>query len=154
MKRFKHVFLVAAICSFTLLACKKNCDDQCVMSKKGIEMTGSREVPMKKTAARGTVDVSYNKCKKELTFSISWKDLSGEPIGAHIHGTALPGVNAPVKYPFTSLIPKTTSGTFTNTVMVDGTAIKEDSLLLGYYYLNIHTPANPMGEIRAQIEFR
>ena len=152
MKNFKHIFLVAAVCSFTLLACKKN--DHCVIAKKGLPMTGSQEVPMKKTAAYGTADVSYDRCSKKLTFTISWNDLSGEPVGAHIHGTALPGVNAPVKYPFTTLIPKTTSGTFTNTVMVDGIAIKEDSLLLGFYYLNIHTPANPGGEIRAQIEFR
>ncbi|MEO8961165.1 MAG: CHRD domain-containing protein [Ginsengibacter sp.] len=154
MKNFKHFFLMAAICSFTLLACKKNCDDHCVIAKKGLSMTGSQEVPMKKTAAYGTADVSYDKCSKKLTFTISWKHLSGVPVGSHIHGTAAPGVNASVKYNFTSLIPKATSGTFTNTVMVDGIAIKEDSLLLGFYYLNIHTPANPMGEIRAQIEFR
>lgn len=153
MKTFKHFFVVAVICSLTLFACKKDCNDHCIIIKKGLPMNGSQEVPAKKTAASGKLDVSYDRCEKKLTFTISWKHLTGEPVGSHIHGTAPKGVNAPVKYNFTNLIPKATSGTFTNTVMVDGMAIKEDSLLAGFYYINIHTPSNPAGEIRAQIEF-
>ena len=45
-----------------------------------------------------------------------------------------------------------TAGNFNRSVAVDGQAIKEDSLLLGYYYFNIHTSNNPGGEIRGQIE--
>lgn len=37
--------------------------------------------------------------------------------------------------------------------MVDGSAIKEDSLMAGMYYFNIHTAKYPGGEIRGQIEF-
>jgi hypothetical protein len=153
MKTIKHVFLFLAICSFTLFACKKQCNDHCVKTKNGLPMTGAQEVPAKQTNAHGTANVSYNKCDQMLTYTISWTDLTGEPIGSHIHGTAPKGVNAPVKYDFTSLIPKATSGTFTNTIKVDGISIKEDSLLAGFYYLNIHTPKFPGGEIRGQIEF-
>ena len=46
------------------------------------------------------------------------------------------------------------SGTFTNSFMVDGVAVKEDSLLNGYYYMNFHTTTYPGGEIRGQIEFK
>lgn len=153
MKTFKHILLVVTICSITLFACKKHHDDPCVKTKNGLPMTGAQEVPARETGAHGKVNVSYNKCDKMLTFTVKWTDLTGEPVGAHIHGTAPKGVNAPVQYGFTSLIPKTTSGTFTNSVMVDGIAIKEDSLLAGFYYLNIHTPKFPGGEIRGQIEF-
>ena len=52
------------------------------------------------------------------------------------------------RYQFTA-----TSGSFTDSVKVDGSAIKEDSLLSGLYYINIHTPKNPGGEIRGQITF-
>jgi hypothetical protein len=135
------------------MGCKKHKEDQCIKASKGLKMSGAQEVPAKETAASGTLDVSYNKCDKMLTFTVTFKKLTAEPIGSHIHGTAPKGVNAPVKYNFTPLIPKATSGTVTNSVLVDGTTIKEDSLLMGYYYINIHTPKNPGGEIRGQIEF-
>ncbi len=155
MKTLKNLFLFLAVCSLTLFACKKDCedDDNCVKIKNGIPITGAQEVPPKETNAYGTANVSYNKCNKILKYTISWNNLTGEPVGSHIHGTALRGVNAPVVHAFTDLIPKTTSGTFTNSVMVDGIAIKEDSLLAGFYYFNIHTPKFPGGEIRGQIEF-
>ncbi len=155
MKTLKNIFLFLAVCSLTLFACKKDCedDDDCEKTKNEIHLTGAQEVPPKETNAYGTANVSYNKCNKILKYTISWTNLTGEPVGSHIHGTAPKGVNAPVKHDFTSLIPKTTSGTFTNSVMVDGIAIKEDSLLAGFYYFNIHTPKFPGGEIRGQIEF-
>ena len=110
-------------------------------------------MPVKDTPAKGKMDITYNKKTKVLTYSLSWSGLTGNIIGSHIHGTAPRGVNAGIKHDFTALIPKTTSGTFSNSVVVDEVAIKEDSLLLGYYYINIHTPMNPGGEIRGQIEF-
>lgn len=152
MKNFKNFFVVIAICSISLFACKKH--DDCVMMKKGLPMSGSQDVPAVKSAAYGTMDVSYNKCDQMLKFTITWKNLTADPIGSHIHGPAAEGANAPVVYAFTDLIPKTTSGTFTNSVKVDGMAIKEDSLLAGYYYINIHTPMHPGGEIRGQIQFK
>lgn len=152
MKNFKHIFVLIAICSVSLFSCKKH-DQDCVKKNHGLPMSGAQEVPARETAATGKIKVSYNKCDKMLTFTVDWKNLTADPVGSHIHGTAAKGVNAPVQYNFTSLIPKATSGTFTNSVMVDGITIKEDSLLAGFYYLNIHTPKFPGGEIRGQIEF-
>ena len=153
MKIFKNILLLVAICSLALFACKKDCRDRCVISKSGLPMSGSQEVPVRQTDASGKIKVSYNKCDKTLEYTVSWSDLTGLPIGSHIHGTAPKGVNAPIKHDFTALLPKTTSGTFTNSVKVDEVAIKEDSLLAGFYYINIHTPKFPGGEIRGQIEF-
>ena len=153
MKRLRLLTLIIMLCSITFMGCKKDHHDHCVKTSKGLKMSGDQEVPAKETQASGTIDVSYNKCDKMLTFTVKFKKLSAEPIGSHIHGTAARGENAPVKYNFTPLIPKATSGTVTHSVLVDGTTIKEDSLLMGYYYINIHTPKNPGGEIRGQIEF-
>lgn len=157
MRKFKHILVSTVISSFVFLsACtKEDCeDDKNVYTKKGLDLSGSQEVPVRDTKAYGKADVSYDKKTKMLKYDIAWFNLTGNPTGAHIHGTAPRGVNAAIKHDFFSLIPKTVSGTFSNSVMVDGVAIKEDSLLLGFYYFNIHTPTYPGGEIRGQIEFK
>jgi Cu/Zn superoxide dismutase len=160
MKTLNKIIGAAVIVCGLLSSCSKEnesltvqsgADD--VISKKGLLLEGSQEVPAKNTGASGTMDVSYNKTTKVLTYTITWKALTGNPVGSHIHGVAPRGMNAPVVHPFTDLIPKTSAGTFTNTVAVDEVAIKEKELLMGLYYLNIHTPNNPGGEIRGQIEF-
>ena len=76
MKRFKSIFLLVAVCSFALAACKKHCDDHCVITKHGIRLTGAQEVPPKETDASGTADVSFDKCSNVLKFTIS-DNLSG-----------------------------------------------------------------------------
>ncbi len=161
MKTFNRTFL---LCSIACVAFLSSCDefsdllDQVnkhnTVSKKGLSIDGAQEVPPRDTPARGTMDVSYDKGTKMLTYSIRWEKLTANPIGSHIHGTAPRGKNAGIKHDFTSLLPKSTSGSFTNSVKVDGVAIKEDSLLSGFYYINIHTPTYPGGEIRGQIEFK
>ena len=70
-----------------------------------------------------------------------------------MHGTALRGANAGIKHDFFGSIPKTPTGTYSGSVLVDGTAINETDLLNGLYYFNFHTALNPGGEIRGQIEF-
>ena len=128
--------------------------EQTVYRAENLPMNGLQEVPQRETLGHGWIDATYSKETKMLNFTIKWQELTAEPIGSHIHGVAPRGVNAPIKYDFTSLLPKATAGTFTNSVMVDGIAIKEDSLLLGYYYINLHTPKFPGGEIRGQLEFK
>jgi len=161
MKALKSL-AVLLVLSSVLSGCEKWKDlihkekdkEKNVYTSNNLPVNGLQEVPQRETHAKGTLDVSYDKTTKMLKYTVRWADLTAAPVGSHIHGTALKGVNAPVKHDFTSLIPKTTSGTFSNSVMVDGVAIKEDSLLHGFYYVNIHTPKFPGGEIRGQIEFK
>lgn len=155
MKTLKEILLMCIVCSFILLGCKKDCDDhnECVVKNENLKMGGNQEVPANESGATGTLKVVYDKCNNMLEFTVTWKNLTGNPAGAHIHGPAAKGVNASVKYNFSALIPKTTSGTYTNSVKVDGVALSENDLLNGMYYVNIHTPNFPGGEIRGQIEF-
>ncbi|WP_247233609.1 CHRD domain-containing protein [Telluribacter sp. SYSU D00476] len=124
-----------------------------VVSQSGLALSPLQEVPQKNSPATGTATVSYDKTTRMLTYTLTWKDLTGNPVGSHIHGPAPRGTNAGILHDFTAPLPKTTSGTFTNSVRVDGVNLKEEDLLNGLYYFNIHTPANPGGEIRGQIEF-
>jgi len=125
-----------------------------VMTQSSLPMKPDQEVPPNNSAASGTADVTYNKDTKMLTYTLTWSGLTGKPTMAHIHGTAPRGANAGVKHDLTSVLKKETSGSFTDSVKIDASDIKEDSLLSGFYYFNIHTPANGGGEIRGQIEFK
>lgn len=138
-----------------IVSCSKSDDtNDNIVSRKGIPLSGDQEVPVRTTTASGTLDVSYDKTTRMLSYTVNWNGLSTIPTGSHIHGSAARGVNAGIKHDFFSLIPKTQSGTFTNSFMVDGVAVKEDSLLNGFYYMNFHTTTYPGGEIRGQIEFK
>ena len=154
MKKIAKLFLAVSICSTSVfVSCDKDDDDDNIVAKSGLTMSGNQEVPARTTPATGTFDVSYNKNNKVLNYTVNWNALTTTPTGAHIHGTAPRGVNAGIKHDFFSNIPKTASGTYSGTVTVDNIAIKEDSLLAGFYYFNFHTTTFPGGEIRGQIEF-
>jgi len=159
MKALKGL-VVLFILSSVFAGCEKWKDyyhhekEKNVYEKKNLPMSGLQEVPQRETMASGWADVHYDKKTKMLKYTIKWKDLTGNPTGSHIHGTAARGKNASIKHDFFSLFPKTTSGTFSHQVMADGVAIKEDSLLNGFYYFNLHTAKFPGGEIRGQIEFK
>jgi CHRD domain-containing protein len=156
MKSKNYLVLAACIFFSSLTGCDKDDDDDTnpnIITKSGLAVSGTQEVPVKTTAASGTLDINYDKITKTLSFTVNYTGLTGAPTGAHIHGPAARGTNAGIKYDFFSIFPKTQAGTFSNSVVVDGSKLKEDSLLAGFYYINIHTPTNPGGEIRGQIEF-
>lgn len=148
------LLLVAGLLLATLPACNKDEDDdpQTVFEKDDIVLNADNEVGTVTSSGTGSADVSYDKSNKVLTYNITWTGLTGPVIAAHIHGPAPKEENANVKKGFTGF-PNTAAGTYNGLVMIDTVGIKEDSLLTGFYYINLHTTANPGGEIRGQIEF-
>lgn len=124
-----------------------------IATKNGLPLGPDQEVPANNSSGKGTADVSYNKETKTLTYTVNYSGLSEKASMAHIHGTAPRGQNAGVKHDLTGKLQKEVSGSFTDSVKIDASGIVEDSLLNGFYYFNIHTPTNPGGEIRGQIEF-
>ncbi|SEI37866.1 CHRD domain-containing protein [Dyadobacter sp. SG02] len=147
--KFGLVWLLVAL----FAACDDHDTPQDVLRQNGLPLSGSQETAAKKTPASGWADVSYNKTTHMLTFTLNWANLTGVPTGAHIHGTAARGTNAGIQFDFFSSVPQTPTGSYSASVLADGTKINENDLLNGLYYFNIHTMANPGGEIRGQIEF-
>jgi glucose/arabinose dehydrogenase len=86
-----------------------------------------------------------------LSFNINYSGLSDVAINSHIHGptntTQSAGVLVPLG-PFNGGA-YGTAGSFSGSVEL--TTTQRDALLRGLTYVNIHTPANPGGEIRGQI---
>ena len=97
------------------------------------------------TAAKGDANVTYDTASKQVTWRITYSGLSGTPTAAHFHGPAQPGANAgiAVRIPDVAASPVEGSATLTDAQAAD--------LLAGRYYINIHTAANPAGEIRGQV---
>lgn len=115
-----------------------------------LPMSGAQETPPVTVSATGSIDANYNRLNKILTYKITFSSLSGNATAAHIHGLGEAGVAAGVVQTFVGF-PAATAGTYSGTLLVDGVKIKEEDILAGRYYANIHTAAKPAGEIRGQL---
>ena len=108
-------------------------------------LDGKSEVPPNTSAATGKADLDYDPASKKLRWTLTYSGLSGPATAAHFHGPAEAGKNAGVAV----AIPNATSSP------VEGSATLTDAqaadLVAGRYYINIHTAANPGGEIRGQV---
>lgn len=107
-------------------------------------MTGAAEVPAKTTNGKGTATASLDTATKALTYTVEYSDLSGPATAAHFHGPAESTANAGVVVPFSApASPIKGTATLTDVQVAD--------LMAGRWYANVHTAANPGGEIRGQM---
>jgi len=96
----------------------------------------------------GSAAMTFDNDSNELSWDISFSDLSGAAILAHFHGPATPGDTAPVQVDIGAIsgLSSPLSGA---TILSDQ---QESELLAGLWYINIHTQLNPSGEIRGQVQ--
>jgi hypothetical protein len=140
------------IAMVSLVACKKDSEIEAVT--KTAPMEGSQEVPAVVSTGTGSVEYTYNFKTKNLTYKATWANLNDSAISMHIHGLAGRGQNAGIFQSFTLIAAqRRKEGTYTGTLIIDNTGIKEADLLAGKYYLNLHSKVNITGELRAQLEF-
>ena len=103
------------------------------------------EVPPNASTATGTADIDYDPATKKLSWKLTYTGLSGPATAAHFHGPAAAGENAKVSVaiPGATSTPAEGSATLTDAQAAD--------LEAGKLYVNVHTAANPGGEIRGQV---
>jgi len=108
-------------------------------------LDGKSETPPNASTGKGTADINYDAATKKLSWKLTYSGLSGPATAAHFHGPAEPGKNAgvAVAIPNAGTSPVEGSATLTDAQAAD--------LEAGKYYVNIHTAANPGGEIRGQV---
>jgi hypothetical protein len=132
-------------------------------SKTGIILSSAQEIPANSSTALGSMDVFYTRETRILTYSVSWTGLTGAVTAMHIHGLGSPGYNAPILQNIIAaggvgiFAPGSAygiNGKVSASLLIDGVFLKEQDLLNGNFYMNIHTAANPGGEIRGQIKFQ
>ncbi|MFM9879870.1 MAG: CHRD domain-containing protein [Burkholderiaceae bacterium] len=109
------------------------------------QLTGKNEVPPNASAGTGSVDARYNTRSNLLSWTITYRGLTGPLTGAHLHGPAAAGQNAGVVVPFTGSIESPIVGSTTLTPS------QAADLMAGKWYVNLHTAAYPGGEIRGQV---
>jgi hypothetical protein len=109
-----------------------------------VNLSGSQEVPAVTTMSMATAVVEIDEDLPAFSVSV---DVSGltDVTGVHVHDGGI-GMNGPVAFPLTDA----GNGTY---VLAETNISPSnlDALTSGEWYLNVHTTANPSGEVRGQI---
>lgn len=112
------------------------------------QLRAANEVPPNASQGSGSVDAVLNKDTNLLRWKINYTGLSGPATAGHFHGPAAIGANAGVALPWSSVMSTPSEGSATLT------AAQAADLMAGRWYANIHTAANPGGEVRGQMTVR
>lgn len=108
-------------------------------------LNSGSEVPATDSKGTGSITATYDPATKHLSWNGTYSGLTGPVTAAHFHGPAAAGANAGVLVPVTA-----TSSPFSGEATLDDS--KAADLEAGKLYFNLHTAANPKGEIRGQVE--
>ncbi len=116
-------------------------------------LSGDNEVPAVDVAGTGTAWIRFDPQAGTLRWTVEYSDLTGDVTGAHFHGPAGPDENAGVVLDLTQGDDDVEQALMSP---IEGEAELTDDqleqLANGLWYVNIHTEANPGGEIRGQVE--
>lgn len=135
------MFIVAAL----LTACGGSSGTPTTsISVKSASLNGAQETPAVTTAATGSAVFTIDMSSGAIQGTVTTAGIDG--VAAHIH-------EGPVGTPSPVIVPLTQGPPGTWTVPPDTmlTATQLASLKSGNLYVNVHTAANPGGEIRGQI---
>jgi hypothetical protein len=109
-------------------------------------LSGRSEIPKTDSKGKGKLEATFDTQSKALNYTLTFEGLSGPATAAHIHGPATRKQTAGVVVPIGGKSP---------TSPVTGTATLTDDqvkmLQAAKMYVNVHTAADPGGEIRGQI---
>ena len=108
-------------------------------------LSGAGEKPTSvSTAASGTFVGELDRATRVLSYTVTYSGIT--PTAGHLHRINAANGTGPVEIPFPSVASSPIIGRATLT-----TTTRVDSLINGFYYVNLHTPAYPGGEIRGNV---
>jgi hypothetical protein len=122
------------------------------------DLKASAEVPPKDSPGTGTVTATLDTETNEFKYHVEFTGLTGPVMAAHFHGPAAAGANAKPQLPIKTspdVKDQVVRESMVITSPIDGKATltpeQAKALVEGKWYFNLHTSANPGGEIRGQI---
>jgi hypothetical protein len=121
------------------------------------ELSGTQETPPVTTGTSGDFTVYYDRDLNKLEFEVTVVPTVTTPVtvtAAHFH-VAPPGTPGPVVRTIDQegVLPRVVTDTLTlSGVITDLSPVEIDQLLAGQFYINVHTPVHPAGEVRGQVE--
>ncbi|HET7726600.1 MAG TPA: CHRD domain-containing protein [Candidatus Limnocylindrales bacterium] len=117
-------------------------------------LTGFQEVPAVTTGGSGSAWVVISADQSTLTYVVTYSGLSGAVVAAHIHAGAV-GANGGVALPLTHgpspMVGTLTAANLSASGPLATFADAVAAIRAGGTYINLHTAANPGGEIRGQV---
>jgi hypothetical protein len=166
MTRMSTTSALCSILCLSLLACEDtktatttakdtvvadSCTDGCGTTKLfAATLTPAEETPPTTSTGSGSATATLSADGLELALEVTFTGLTGAATAAHVHKGAKGVAGAVVK----PILLTGNSGTLKwtskdNTTPL--TSVEIADLLAGSYYVNVHTAANPGGEIRGQL---
>ena len=143
----KFILVQLAVVVFALLIPKNSL---ATIYTLDLALSGQNEVPANSSTATGVLVGTYDDVSNILSFTLMFNGLSAPASAGHFHGPSAAGSNAPVIIGFAGFPTGATSGTYSNSYTL--TATQESQLLCGMWYVNIHNPVFPGGELRSQLK--
>jgi hypothetical protein len=120
-------------------------------TKLSTDLTGAEEAPGPGDPdATGTADLTLNQGTGTVCYDLTWANIDGTVVAAHIHrGPA--GVAGPVVVPL--FVNQSFAGTGSDSACVtaDRALIKDIRKNPTAYYVNVHSSVFPAGAIRGQL---
>ena len=113
-----------------------------------VPLSGAEQVPPVETGGKGAAELIYDPETRVVSWTINFSNLSGPATMAHFHGPAMVGKNGPVT------IWLSTKGAAADSPIKGTATLTPDQakeFAGGEWYVNIHTPNHPAGEIRGQV---
>ena len=120
--------------------------------KLSTPMTGAEEAPGPGDLdATGQANLRLNQGQRRVCFDLSWANIDGTVVAAHIH-KAPPGVPGPIVVPlFEGAFAGTDS--ISDCVTADRSLVKDIRKHPAQYYVNVHSsPGFEAGAVRGQLE--
>ncbi len=109
-----------------------------------VPLSAKNEVPPNASSGSGTARVELD--GNVIKWNVTYSGTTGPLTAGHFHGPAQPGANAGVVVPFAGPLASPIVGSATLT------PAQADQVKAGLWYVNLHTAANPGGELRGQVK--